>query len=708
MLPEKFTLQDDFPPVSPEQWRALVEQDLKGAPFERRLVTHTYEGIEIQPLYTRKAWNDTPDRSGFSGLPPFTRGARPLGNTATGWAIEPEHSFPDVDRTNAAILDDLEHGANAIILRFDRCARTGLDPGDPAAADLVGRDGAMIYNVDDLDQALKGVRPEMISISLEAGTGFRAAAALLIALWERRGIRPEQARGAFNADPLATLVRAGWLPVPLDDAIARMVDLARWTDQHLPNVTSVRVRTATYHNAGATAVQDLAFSMATAIEYLRAMTAAGMSVNAAARQFLFSYNTGCHFFLAIAKLRAARKLWARVIEACGGDTDAQRMRMTARTSRRVMTRRDPWVNLLRNTVCCFAGAVGGAESINSRPFDAAVGLPDAFSRRIARNTQVILQEETHLHRTIDPAGGSWFIESLTDELATKAWSLLQEIERRGGMQPAVLSGWVVRQIDEAFTPRRKNLARRKDAITGVSEFPDLGERPLPRQPLDFATLRDGAVARLNQKAAQQAGEELRRTIAQHGASGDAVMPALIEAARHGATIGGIYAALTQKAERLDITPLAAHRFAESFEALRDASDAWLARTGRRPAVFLANLGPIAHHTARATYARNFFRAGGFEVVTNDGFAGGAEAAEAFAASGARVAVICSSDKLYPEMVPDTVACLRAAGARTVILAGNPGDRESAYREAGVDRFIFIRCDVHETLQQLLEEEGVLS
>ncbi|MGD8453471.1 MAG: methylmalonyl-CoA mutase family protein [Phycisphaerae bacterium] len=708
MLPPQPDLAEDFPPVPYENWRQLVEEDLNGAPFERRLVTHTYEGVQIQPVYSAHHWPSAGDPSGLPGLPPYTRGGQPLGGARHGWLIEQEHTYPCPQKANAAILDDLAHGVNSLILRFDRAARTGLDPGDDRAADLVGRDGIMIYNVDDLDLVLKDVRPELINISLEAGTGFRLAAALLVALWQRRGVSFAEARGAFNADPLATLVRAGWLPVPLDEAILRMVDLARWTDENLPNVTSVRVRTGTYHNAGATVVQDLAFSMATGIEYLRALTAGGMSVGAAARQILFSYNVGCHFFLASAKLRAARKLWARVVEACGGDADAQTMRMSVRTSRRVMTRRDPWVNMLRNTVCCFAGAIAGADAVNSQPFDAALGLPDRFSRRIARNTQIILQEEAHLHRAIDPAGGSWFLENLTDELAVKAWELLQVIEVLGGMKQAVLSGWIARHIDEAFTPRRKNLAKRKDPITGVSEFPNLAEQPLAREQLDYVALRDAAVQRHGTRPTTDAGQRLHQLIADRGASGDAVMPALIDAAKAGTTIGEIYSALTQDAETVHITPLSAHRFAEAFEALRDASDAYLAKTGARPKVFLANMGPIAHHTARATYARNFFQAGGFDVITNDGFAHADTAAEACRESGAHIAVICSSDTLYETVVAQVAPALKAAGARTVVLAGQPGNKEAAYQEAGVDRFIYIRCDVLQTLQELLREEGVLS
>jgi methylmalonyl-CoA mutase len=376
------------------------------------------------------------------------------------------------------------------------------------------------------------------------------------------------------------------------------------------------------------------------------------------------------------------------------------MRVHARTSKRVLTQRDPYVNLLRNTVACYAAAVGGAEAITSVPFDYVIGLPDSLSRRIARNTVLILQEEGHLHRVVDPPGGSWYLDWLTDQVAEKAWGIFQEVERGGGMLQATRTGWVAQQIDSAFAPRAKNLARRKEGITGVSEFPDIGEAPVVRPAPDRAALRAAAVGRV--ASARRSSPALTAL----SSTGERTATA-VEAARQGASIGELAKALGFHAEPTVIPPLAPHPFAEPFEELRDASDAWQAACGKRPRVFLANMGPVAHHTARATYAKNFFEAGGFEVIGNNGFRDADAAAEAFAASGATVAVICSSDKLYPDVVPQLAPKLKAAGARSVVLAGNPGANEAPYRAAGVDRFIFIRCDVLATLRAMLREEGVL-
>jgi len=700
-LAADFSLQDEFPPVTYDQWRELAEGDLKGAPFERRLVSRTYEGIDVQPVYTAHDHPAENDPIGFPGLPPFVRGSRPLGVVKTGWDLRQEHAHPDLTTTNEAILDDLQGGVTSLLLQLDCAARDGFDPDDDAATELAGRDGLMVYHVDDLDAALEEVQLQSVTVALEAGAAFIPAAAVLVALLRRRGIAADQARGAFNADPLAVLARDGHLPVSPAAALAMMSDLATWTAKNYPSVTAVRVGTAAYHHAGATAAQDIAFAMATGLEYLRAMTNAGLDISAAARQILFSISLGTHHFLATAKLRAARRCWSRVVEVSGGSPDAGAMRIHARTSNRVLTVRDPYVNLLRNTVAAFAAGVGGAEAITSVPFDSASGLPDELSRRIARNTVLVLQEEGHLNRVIDPPGGSWYLDWLTGQVAEKAWDILQEIERQGGMLAAIQNGWVANQIDSAFAPRAKDIARRKEGITGVSEFPNVGEQRVARPEPDRAALRTAASERV-----ASARRENEAVTALGSASEQTAVA--IEAAEAGASIGQMARALGFHVEHTDITPLAPHGFAEPFEELRDASDKWQATHGHRPRVFLANVGPVVHHTARATYSKNFFEAGGFDVVTNDGFADAEAAATAFTASGAKIAVICSSDKLYPDMVPQVAPKLKATGARTVVLAGNPGANEAAWREAGVDRFIFIKCDVLATLRELLSEEGVLN
>lgn len=704
MLPEELTL-DEFGPVDYAAWRALAEKDLKGAPFEKRLVTGTYEGIAVQPIYTANDWADGASR-GVPGAAPFVRGSRPVADVTAGWSLCQEHAHPDLDETNAAILADVSGGVDAVLVRLDAAARGGLDPDAPAASELAARDGLAAYNLSDLDAALADVDLAKVGVQLEAGAAFAPAAALLAQLWAKRGTPADKARGAFNADPLAVLARDGSLPASSQKLLGLLGDLAVWTQQNLPGVTAVRVGSAPYHHAGATSAQDLGYAMATGAEYLRAMTAAGLSVDDAARQIVFNMAVGTHHFLAIAKLRAARRLWTRVVEASGGSSAGAAMRLHVKTSKRVLTVRDPYVNLLRNTAAVFAAAVGGAETITSVPFDAPIGLPDSLSRRTARNTALILAEEGHLHRVADAPGGSWYLEWLTDQLAEKGWAELQKVEEQGGMIVALKSGWIAGEIESAFAPRAKKLADRREGIVGVSEFPDPQQQRLERPAPDRSEI--AAAARHRVAAARQSPDELQTLAHADADTPGARTAAAIAAAAAGASIGQLAEALRLTCGGPAIAPLAPSPFAQPFEQLRDACEEWAADNGHLPRVLLATLGKPAQHGPRSQYARAFFAAGGFEVISDDANSDIAAAVSALQSHQAPIAVICSTDDIYAEQAAEAAGQLKAAGAKSVVLAGNPGAKEDEFRAAGVDRFIFIKCDVLATLRELLAELGVVS
>lgn len=707
MLARELHIADEFPDLPIERWRELVEADLIGdsaaksdpkALFERKLVSHTYEGLYVQPLYTERDWSSAGGVAGSSGHAPWIRGSSALGNAQAGWDVRQEHAAADPVELNSDLLEDLHGGVTSILLRLDTAGRSGRDADDPQAHTLVGVDGCSLSSAADWDAAFKGVHLGMIGVTLEAGAAFVPAAAQLMALWDRSQVSTDTARGAFHADPLAVLARDGQVPVPVDGLLHQMADLASFTASRYPKVTSIRVGTAPYHHAGATATQDLAFSMATGVEYLRSLTRAGLSVDASSTQMVFSFAVGCQFFLAIAKLRAARRLWGRIIEQCGGSASAQAMRMHVRPSKRVLAHRDPWVNILRNTACVFAAGIAGAESIGSEPYDGVLGPPSELARRIARNTHHMLMDEAHLNQINDPAGGSWYLEKLTDELAEAAWVIFQDIERRGGMLACLRSGWVHEQIDTSYATRLRNISTRKDPVLGVSEFANLLEHlPTPRN-VDLNAVRAAATRRvLDHRAARGA---MTNSIEPSGQLGS-LSRSILEAAKAGATIGEIASPLWKgaPAQTLDAGPLSVHPYAEPFENLRDSADALAAECGHRPGVQLLTLGTIAEHGARAAYARNFFQAGGFAVRVID------QPADAQQGS---IVVICGHDTQYSAGLAEQAAReLRTAGARTIILAGSPGtaEREAAYRAAGIDRFISMKCDVVRTLAELLSEEG---
>jgi methylmalonyl-CoA mutase len=477
------------------------------------------------------------------------------------------------------------------------------------------------------------------------------------------------------------------------------------------------------HNAGGSEAQELAFALAVALAYLRALEAVGIALEKARRMIFFRLTADADQFLTVAKLRALRKLWARIEQACGLAPAA--VFVSAETAWRTMTQRDPYVNMLRATVAAFSAGVGGADAVSVLPFTAALGLPDRFARRIARNTQLLLIEEASLARVADPAAGSGGIEDLTDKLCHAAWALLQDVERAGGAAEALAGGLIHRHVAAVRAQRRDAVARRKDALTGTSEFPDLNEAPVAVASLSPSPL-----------VGEARGGGSRGEINETPRSQDPTTP---NPSPQG---GGEFA---EQEARIAFEPLAALRLAAPFETLRDASDRMLARSGARPKVFLANLGSLADFTARATFAANFFAAGGIAAVTfvyplssplPDGERSAAQrpgegdpispqgpdpspgvpspmAADhplpmgeektaplvaAFKASGAVLACLCGSDKVYARDAAASASALKAAGARHIYLAGRPGEREANDRAAGVQTFIYAGCDALATLQ----------
>ncbi|MGW1838979.1 methylmalonyl-CoA mutase family protein, partial [Streptomyces sp. NPDC002067] len=424
----------------------------------------------------------------------------------------------------------------------------------------------------------------------------------------------------------------------LDGRLTAAAALAARCADEAPGLRALTVDALPYHEAGGSAAEELGCALATGVAYLRALTAAGLDIDTACGQLEFRYAATADQFLTIATLRAARRLWARVTEVCGASPEARAQRQHAVTSPVMMTRRDPWVNMLRTTVAGLSAGVGGADAVTVLPFDASLGLPDAFARRIARNTQAVLLEESHLSKVIDPAGGSWYVEELTDELARAAWAWFQEIEGAGGQAAALDSGLVSGRLAATWQRRSRDLATRREPITGVSEFPYLAEAPVRRE-----------------AAPAPSGGGLPRV-----------------------------------------------RRDDAYETLRARSDAHLAATGARPKVFLAALGPAAAHTARVTFAANLFQAGGVETVHEPASVDADTVAAAFAASGARIACLCGSDTLYAEQAAQVAAALKAAGAVRVYLAGAPGERRAEFEQAGVDAYVFTGCDAAGALASALD------
>lgn len=613
--PDELILAGEFPEHDRGQWQELVQAVLakSGAlpeghtgPIEELIESTTYDGIAIKPLYTA---DDAPSAPGFPGLPPFVRGGRPEGAVATGWDIRQRHADPDPQVTTRAVLADLENGVSSLWL-------------------VVGDSGLPMSSLADV---LHEVYVNLAPVVLDAGADFLAAAGALLAVHTDKALPAGELHGNLGADPLGLHARTG-----AEGDIEGATRLALRMAADYQRLRTIVVDALPYHEAGGSDAQELGCSIAAGAVYLRALTEAGLDVEQALGQLEFRYAASADQFLTIAKYRAARRLWARVAEVSGAGPAARAQRQHAVTSPVMMTRRDPWVNMLRTTLACFGAGVGGADAITVAPFDAAIGLPDDFARRIARNTQSILLEESKLAGVIDPAGGSWFVERLTDDLAMAAWTWFTEIERAGGLPAALSCGLVADRLAETWAARRANIADRTDAITGVNEFPNLAEQTVERKS--------------------------ERPV-----------------------VGG---------------GLPKVRLAQDFEALRDRSDAALAVTGSRVKVFLATLGPIAAHNARAMFAANLFQAGGIEAPAAGATSTPEDVVAAFRDSGTTMACLCGSEKSYVDQAEPVAAALREAGATRVLLAGAP--REIS----GVDGFVHRGGDALGVLTDTLDALAV--
>jgi methylmalonyl-CoA mutase len=612
----EFRLAAEFQPASRADWVKLVSTLLKGASFEEKLVSSTYGGLYIEPLYSGK------------------RDAEPVPARAPGmpWQILQRVDHPNAAAANEQVRHDLSNGATGLWVA------------------LAGSTGANGYGIDlseaALDAVFNGIEFDGgFPIELDSGAKGINAARALQSLLRNRAISPALVDLRFGFDPLSAIAIDGGSSRPwkeLGPELAGSVrDLVREGFRGPFAVADGRP----VHAAAGSEAQELAFALSSALAYLRSFESAGIRLEEARRMIFFRLAADADELLTIAKFRALRRLWARIEASCGLETESAFV--SAETAWRMLTTRDPWVNILRATTAVFAAGVGGANAISVLPFTAALGLADASARRIARNTQLILIEEANLAKVADPAAGSGAIEDLTDQLCRIAWAQVQETESCGGLVEALEREFIQRQVESVRLEREKAVALRKDALTGTSRFPDLEEHLV--SVLNIAPRREP--------------------------------PSALSA----------------------FAPLERLRLSEPYERLRERSDRLLAETGARPKVFLANLGPLAAFNERSTWAKNLFAAGGIEAIINDGFATTQPGAgchtdldamiAAFRASRARLACIASSDEIYVSEGESAAQALANAGARHTYLAGQPRAVEAKLRNSGVGTFLYIGCDV---------------
>lgn len=585
----------EFPSPDYEGWLGLVERTLKGKSFDKAMKRRVLGGIEFPVLRTT--------------LPEHSV-SQPVRN-GQGWHVTSPHWGHDPAIINKDVLTDLERGASSIAMTID-AGPQGIAP-------------------KDLSAALDGVYLDLVPITLIQGSGFEEGSAAFQEVLKARGYNSGSISGCLGVDPIGNYARSSQ-GQDVEDAILRGAQLAAVWAGEQPNIATFTADGTVVANAGGSEVQELAFALSSAVAYLRAMEQAGLDVDVAASQIQFTLSADTNLWFTISKFRAVRRLWAQILASCG--ITQVDMKLNAVSAVHKITNRDPWVNILRGTAACFAAGVAGADLVTTLPHDLMLGTTDEFSRRIARNIQIVLLEESQLGQVTDPAAGSFALENLTDQVFEKAVFEFQSFEKHGGVVDALKSGTLAAQIEGTAAERLKAIETRKIAITGVSEFPDISEAPLPVGP---------------------------------GLEHEAILPL--------------------------------RRTAQAFENLRAQSDAILSQTGERPSVFMANIGTPADFTARATFAKNFFEAGGIEAVSGNGGSSVQEIAAQFTSSKSQIAVLCGTDEHYACYATELVTSLKEKGCKRVVLAGSP---KTAPEGTGVDDFAYLGANVIETVTRTYE------
>ncbi|MDR1145941.1 MAG: acyl-CoA mutase large subunit family protein [Verrucomicrobiales bacterium] len=706
-------LLSEFAKPSYEQWKVEAEKLLKGVPFEKKMLTRTHEGITLRGIYNPADVQDLAGLDGKPGFAAFTRARNAAGYTGEGWKISQELPLGLPEEFNAAVRHDLLRGLNEVTLLLDIAGARGLDP-DHAKVGEVGGCGTSIATVSDLAAAFKGVHLDAVPVYLKAGASALPLTALFLAYLEKTGTDPQKVSGCIENDVLNVLQSGDPLMVSLDQSYDELALLINSAGPKLPNVQFIGVQTLAVANAGANAVQELGYAIAAGASYLAALTARGLDAAEVARRIRFSVSVGGNFFMEIAKLRAARQLWSRVLEAHGVAPATAPMYLHARTAIWNKTRVDANTNMLRVATETFSAALGGVQSLHVGPFDEAFSVPDEFSRRVARNAQIVIQEETEITRVIDPAGGSWYVEWLTDAVAQKAWAFFQQIEQQGGVVASLTAGWLQEQIAAVAKNKIAALEQRRETMVGVNNFPNPKEQlPSPKLP-DYAAVHAKRVKAIKE---HRTGGEVAADTAILGdlgqlttADGDARLAAAVSAARQGASLGELTRALRAgdaARAKLTVSPLRITRASLGYEKLREACER-AAAAGTPALVFQANLGPSRAYRARADWTTAYFNVGGLTVKADQDFNTIEDAAAAVKISGAKVVIICSTDDKYLEVVEPLAKLLKAADSGvTVLVAGAPGDNATKWQAAGVDDYVHVRTNNYAMLQQVLTKIGAL-
>lgn len=661
---------EEFAAASYNDWRKAAEAALKGADFDKSLIKKQIEGFSTQPIY--RAEDTASLRESLPGQYPYRRGTKTLGYQEVPWELAQTIEAKTPADFNERALYDLQRGQTALNITLGCKCGCGL----------------VLRNAEDWSIAFKGIELDSLPVYVRPGANGLAALGMYVNEYKSRNYCLSKMGGGMLFDPLARLVSKGKLKNSLENSYDQMAEMTRWAIANTTTYQTIGVSGLPYHESGADSIQEIAALLSTAVEYLRAMEARGLSVSEVAPRMRFSVGLGAHLFLEIAKIRALRQLWASVVTACGGSEASAKINLHGRTSAWSISKIDPWVNILRGTAQAFSGVIGGVDSLDVIPFDHAVRYSDEPARRLARNTQLVLQGECDMDKVVDPAGGSYYIETMTDELAKDAWAMFQNIEFQGGMSSSLIAGTIQAKVNKTVQKRYELIDQRRQSLVGVNKYTNLDEKTL--EPVIMGEVSGSCPAPV---------------VLPDGECSHSVCCS-VKAAAMGASMCQI-GDVVGDGQEVTAEALPKRHASERFERLLDKAATCLAKEGKRPQVFFANMGPLRQHKPRADFSQDFLRAGGFDCLTKGGYETPEAAAEAAIASATGACVICSTDDTYPDIVPAFCAAVKAAKPEmTIILAGYPTEHLEAFKAAGVDMFIHVRANCYETLATLQSNLGL--
>lgn len=699
------TLLGEFPSHTHEEWKAAAVELLKGRSFEKTLITPTCEGFDLKPIYMREDLDKLSFADDVPGSGSCVRGSSESGYLAAGWAISQEITGPTAADANAIAREHISKGQDELNIRPDKATRCGRDA-DNAEPGSVAVAGVSISTREDFGELLQGIDLERISLYLQGRQASPGLYALLMAAVKETGRDPAAMKGCLGMDPVGSLAETGTATAELEDVLDMLGDLFKHSERNAPGLQVIDVQGHVYHNGGASSSQELAAVLSTAVLYMKALSDRGIAADEVVRRMRVSVSIGGNYFIEIAKLRALRLLLSRVMEVFGISPLNRAIHIHARTGLWNKTVLDPYVNMLRVTTEAFAAVVGGCDSLHVGPFDEVVRDSTAFSRRIAFNLHDILAEECDMRRVVDPGGGSWAVESLTDELAASAWKTFQQIEAGGGILEMLVNGRFQQQVESVRTEKAKNIQQRRDIIVGTNAYPNASESPLHPVEIDYDGHRRRIISKLTRWKSNRDNESLFTVLeGQSLAVGPGRLDLMIEAALRGATLNELQSSVGLATLLAKAPPIEARRAACDFEKLRMAARE-LDGSGIAPLLHQLNMGPSGKYRMRADWTSSFFQSGGFTVLNEDDYETIDDAVEALCLSAAKLAVITSDDETYPQVVDKLARRIKAQYPEVALyVAGAPGEHETAWNAAGVDGYVHIRVNNYELNRQLLESLG---